>query len=49
MAYKRKGLLTVSKEWAKHLKKGGKRDFWKRERKTIKREIKKDDSSLLGY
>ena len=34
MATKKKGLLTTSIEWAKHLRKYGKRTFWKRERKA---------------
>ena len=36
MATKKKGLLTSSKEWAKHLRKWGKRAFWKKERKESK-------------
>jgi hypothetical protein len=28
------GQLTAAKEWAKHLRFWGKRDFWKRERKA---------------
>ena len=34
MAHIRIGQLTSSKEWAKHLRPYGKRDFWKRERKA---------------
>jgi hypothetical protein len=33
VATKKKGLFTVSGEWAKHLRKWGKRVFWKGERK----------------
>lgn len=40
MSTKKKGLLTVSKEWAKHLRKWGKRVFWKRERKTSKQSLR---------
>ena len=36
MATKKKGFLTVSGEWAKHLRKWGKRVFWKGERKVAK-------------
>lgn len=34
MANKKKGNLTVSGEWAKHLRKFLKRQFWKGERKA---------------
>jgi len=33
---KKKGILTSTKEWAKHLKKWGKRIFWKKERRAGK-------------
>lgn len=36
MAHKKQGNLTVSGEWAKHLRKYLKRVFWKRERKTAR-------------
>ena len=36
MAHKRKGQLTVSGEWAKHLRKYLRRKFWKGERKAAK-------------
>ena len=42
MAHKRKGQLTVTKEWAKHLRKQMRRMFWKKERKTGKTLIKKE-------
>lgn len=32
MSTKKKGVLTTSLEWAKHLRPFGKRRFWKRER-----------------
>lgn len=41
MSTKKKGVLTTSKEWAAHLRRYGKRVFWKRERKAAKHEIKK--------
>jgi len=37
MSHKRKGQLTVSKEWAKHLRK-----FWKGDRKAEKKIIKNE-------
>ena len=40
MAYKRKGQLTTSPEWAKHLKNYMKRLFWKGERKEEKKVIR---------
>ena len=42
MSYKRKGQLTSDGEWVKHLKKIGKRLFWKKERKAEKNFIKED-------
>jgi hypothetical protein len=39
MSQKRKGQLTTSPEWAKHLRKYLKRQFWKRERLAEKEEI----------
>jgi len=41
MSYKRKGQLTNSPEWAKHLRNYLKRQFWKAERMNEKREINK--------
>lgn len=40
MSNKRKGHITVSREWAKHLRKYFKREFWKGERFAQKRLIK---------
>ncbi len=51
MSKKKKGQLTVAKEWAKHLRKFLRRKFWKGERtaghKLIKKELneKTTDSS----
>lgn len=42
MASKKKGLLTVSGEWAKHLRKWGRKMFWHRERKAVKAAIRKE-------
>lgn len=36
MATKKKGVLTLSSEWAKHLRPYGKRRFWKKERAAAK-------------
>ncbi|MDR6967599.1 hypothetical protein J2X31_001611 [Flavobacterium arsenatis] len=47
MSTKKKGQLTTDSEWRKHLRKIGKRFFWKSERlaekKTIDREIKRNE------
>ena len=40
MAHKRNGQLTKYGEWHKHLRKFGKKFFWKRERKAEKTLIK---------
>ncbi|MGV6861340.1 MAG: hypothetical protein ACWA41_06185 [Putridiphycobacter sp.] len=46
MSTKKKGILTTDSEWRKHLRKIGKRLFWKGERlaekKMIAKEIKKE-------
>lgn len=42
MAHKRKGQLTPSPQWWKHLK-DWKRVFWKSERQAHKKEIKKNE------
>lgn len=39
MAHKRKGQLTVTGEWAKHLRKFWRRQFWKGERTAGKKKI----------
>jgi len=39
MANKKKGQLTASSEWAKHLRKYLKKQFWKSERKAENKEI----------
>ena len=39
MTHKRKGQLTVSKEWAKHLRAFWKKQFWKGERQAEKKSI----------
>ena len=42
MANKRKGHLTTSSEWRKHLRKFFHRQFWKGERKEEKKYIDKE-------
>ena len=42
MSNKKKGQLTTSPEWAKHLRKIGKRFFWKGERLAEKKMIKEE-------
>ena len=46
MSHKRKGQLTTSSEWAKHLRKFGKRLFWKNERLAEKKMIEKNTSEF---
>lgn len=46
MAHKRKGQLTVSGEWAKHLRKFFRKKFWKAERKAGKILIQKELNSF---
>jgi hypothetical protein len=43
MSFKRKGQLTTSTEWAKHLRKFYKRLFWKGERRAGQKEAKNTD------
>lgn len=43
MSTKKKGLLTISGEWAKHLRKWGKKAFWRGERKAGKKIVKRND------
>lgn len=42
MATKKKGQLTTSSEWAKHLRKYLKKKFWSSERKSEKKLIRKE-------
>ena len=42
MAKKKKGQLTTTGEWAKHLRGFLKRQFWKGERKAAKKAINKE-------
>ena len=47
MAHKKKGLLTYSAEWAKHLRKDIKRIFWSGERNAEKILMKKEKEELV--
>lgn len=40
MATKKKGLITVTKEWRKHLR-DWKKLFWNKERRAAEKEIRK--------
>ena len=42
MAHKRKGQLTKTGEWAKHLRKDFRRIFWSKERMAAKQEMNKE-------
>ena len=42
MLHKRKGQLTVATEWAKHLRKFLRRQFWKGERRAGQKVIHKE-------
>lgn len=42
MAHKKKGLLTTSPEWAKHLRKYMKNQFWRGEREAEKKLIRNE-------
>jgi len=46
MAYKRKGQLTTSPEWARHLRNYLKRQFWKGERKGEKRVFRNELNNI---
>ncbi len=39
MSTKKKDTLATSPEWARHLRKEGKREYWHRERNAEKKEI----------
>ncbi len=52
MSHKRKGQLTVSGEWARHLRPFNRRAFWKRERQAEQVCIvaeSKELASLLNH
>lgn len=47
MAHKRKGQLTVTGEWARHLRPLWRRIFWKRERQAAK-ELEREEHRAVG-
>lgn len=53
MSHKRKGQLIFATEWAKHLRKFLKRQFWKAERKAgqvlITKELKEKTTANIGF
>jgi hypothetical protein len=48
MSHKRKGQLTVAKEWRKHLRKFWRRDFWRRERFGERQLIRAESEPFAG-
>ena len=46
MSHKRKGQLTVSGEWAKHLRKFWRKQFWKGERAAGKAIIRIETKTI---
>lgn len=48
MARINKGQLTASPEWAKHLRKAGKRQYWRRERLAEAQLVRSDASETKG-
>ena len=48
MSHKRKGQLTIATEWAKHLRKFLRRQFWKGERKAGQKSIKQELNEKLN-
>lgn len=44
MATKRNGTVTVAREFARHLRKYGKRMFWKAERREARRLANRQDN-----
>lgn len=47
MAHKRKGQLTVSGEWARHLRPFSRRAFWKSERQAVKQHAREEDNAVV--
>lgn len=48
MTTKKKGLLTVSGEWCKHLRWFGKKQFWNKERRATRELIIKEKNDENG-
>jgi hypothetical protein len=46
MSHKRRGQITVSGEWAKHLRPFLRRAFWKKERQATHDLVRKESSSM---
>lgn len=46
---RKKGQFAVCGEWAKHLRKWGKREFWSSERGLSKKNLKKIIKQKSGY
>ena len=46
MSTKKKGMLTTAGEYARHLRKWGKRFFWRGERQAAKELINKEKKEL---
>ena len=44
MTTKKKGQMTTSKEWAKHLRKFLRRQFWKGERQAGRKFVNKEST-----
>lgn len=42
MATKKKGILTNSPEWARHLRPFGRKVFWSKERMNVKKLIRRE-------
>lgn len=47
MATKKRGLLTVTGEWAKHLRPMMRRLFWRRERMAARRDARRQAKETL--
>jgi len=48
ISHKRKGQLTVTKEWVKHLRKISAKQFWRGERRAGKESLRKELAEI-GY
>lgn len=46
MATKKRGLLTLSGEWARHLRPFWRRLFWRGERRAVRRDIRSQLTEL---
>lgn len=47
MSTKKKGMSTVSGEWARHLRPWGRRQFWSAERMAVQKTIKVETQDEL--